>query len=223
MVVIALDISTSCINDMMHTFPPVIPLLGGHIERVHKRNVLIIGRTDSGKKTLVREMLGTDTFTESSVDSSKGVLSFQCAEMTMQVCRFTEYCVKAIVINTDFILDHECLNGIMGGIRHDIPEGVHAVLFMFKRNEDDRQFINDLNGFEEIAKVSALVVTACDDLNQESRASLAGNLMEDTSRVHFVRLSCLQEDCKAIRQWVFDSSVSYSPIHFGKDRLCTVQ
>lgn len=160
-------------------------------QAVKNRNVVVLGKTGAGKSTVANKISGQQEF------EVKNVASSVTAEVKAVRCTFSDndnriqYHVKTI--DTMGVFDTKRKNDdVMAEIKKffltEAPEGVNLVLFVFRKGrfteEEKRTFEFITKNFQEqISDFSALVITACEDSNEQARAEFLYSFRQEAGDV----------------------------------------
>lgn len=160
------------------------------LDIIQKRNIIILGRTGTGKKTIANQIVNRDAL---AIDSHMASLTreagdFRCDEVDPK--RKVHYNINILDTLGPYsstISTSKIVNYIMEYPSREGREGVNLVLFTFRKGvyEDNeckifKKIIENRIG-EEIRNISALVITGCETLDEEERTRLINELKEDDS------------------------------------------
>lgn len=153
-----------------------------------RRNVVVLGKCGAGKSTVANNIVGHDVFT---VGSSLGSVTEKPShtEVIATGKDGTQYNFK--VIDTVGLFDMQktnkaTINSVKSYFKKRVPEGVNLVLFVFKHGrftpEEKETFDYIIKNFrKEISGISALVVTSCEDLDEEGREKVKKEFSSNAS------------------------------------------
>lgn len=146
-----------------------------------ERRILIIGKRGSGKATIANHICGANLFEVSrSVDGltrTDKVHPSVCSGHA-SVERHQLYIIKLVdTIGPSYKPRHQLIIDAIKDFLTTFPDGIHLILFVFKNarftreDRDPMDFLLRKFG-QEIAPISALVVTCCEGLEESSRQEL---------------------------------------------------
>lgn len=159
-----------------------------------KRNIIILGRTGTGKKTIANKILGDERL---QVDSAMTSVTREVRPMKAEekVDDTIHYIIKIVdtlgpyskKIDKAWILKEISEHCI--GARDE----VHLILFTFRYGVYEQREIDIFTAIcelypDEIPKISALVITGCESLDEEGRNSLCHELCTETITKQIVQL-----------------------------------
>ena len=144
---------------------------------VRDRNVVVLGKSGAGKSTVANNIVGDPSaFT---VGDSLDCVTQKATHTQVQflTASGTQYNLK--MVDTVGLFDMKINNkAIIDSVRtyfqKMVPEGVNLVLFVFRKGrytpEEKETFDYIMKNFrKEISDISALVVTGCEDLEEDER------------------------------------------------------
>ena len=141
----------------------------------------MLGKAGVGKSTVCNSIVGSEKFAVSS--GLDGVTK----EVTHEEVEFTDSGVRYIVKVVDTVglfdpasakrskaANKKVIQNIKTYARETIPEGVSIILFVFKDGrytpEESETFRSFFRNFgDDISEISALVMTGCEQFNEEAR------------------------------------------------------
>ncbi|XP_068708026.1 GTPase IMAP family member 4-like [Montipora foliosa] len=160
-------------------------------QAVKNRNVVVLGKTGAGKSTVANKISGLQEF------EVKNVAGSVTSEVKSVCCIFSDndnrilYHLKTI--DTIGVFDTKRKNDdVMAEIKKffltEAPEGVNLVLFVFRRGrfteEEIRTFEFITKNFkEQISGFSAMVITACEGLNEQARAEFLYSFRQEAGDI----------------------------------------
>ncbi|XP_020895545.1 uncharacterized protein LOC110234508 [Exaiptasia diaphana] len=150
-----------------------------------KRNILIIGRTGTGKKTLANHIVKNST-PSTVFQLSSSSMENNTREPTLVTCSARDDHRKLlynIVIwdtystETSGKTSPQDLSGYCSEDKEDVPDGINLVIFTMKNGalheeKELKLFKSIAKNFKEIQDISALVITGCESLEDEEREEL---------------------------------------------------
>ena len=158
-----------------------------------ERNIVILGRTGTGKKTVVNKLLGEERF---QVDSAMTSVTREARNMTVEH-KTSEVHYKIKILDTlgpySSTIDEETiLKEIEEYSTGASYKGINLILFTFRHGVYERREIEIFNAIcemykEEIPNISALVVTGCECIDEEGRKRLIEELNSVTVTREFVQ------------------------------------
>ena len=141
------------------------------------RNVVVLGKTGAGKSTIANKISGIGEFQVKNVAGSVTDYVEAVSSIVVDEDSKIKYCFKVIdtigVFDTRHQNDH-AMAEIKRFFQKEVPEGVHLVLFVFRKGrftEEEKRtfdFITE-NFHKQISGFSALVITACENDNEDAR------------------------------------------------------
>lgn len=175
----------------------------GPIVISQKRNVVVVGKSGAGKSTICNQIIGTNRFVVASgLDSTTKVIQHEEVKFTQtDEDGETEYTFK--VVDTVGLFDpdsarrkkaanKEVLNQAKRYARDTIPEGVSVILFVFREGrftrEEDATFRALFKHFgDDIAAMSALVITGCENRSEQDKRTLVADFLTNPRTADFAR------------------------------------
>ncbi|XP_020911055.1 immune-associated nucleotide-binding protein 3 [Exaiptasia diaphana] len=153
---------------------------------VQKRNVIVIGKTGTGKSTVANKIAGYGNF-DVFHTSQSGTPKVSHCETTMDDPE-TNVRYDFKVIDTIGLFDHrlslyhkimnkEIMDRIKVYLNDVIPEGITLVMFVFRKGrftqeeEDTFNYITE-NFRNDISEISTLVITNCENDDDEGRQDI---------------------------------------------------
>lgn len=156
-------------------------------KRIQKRNIVVLGKSGSGKSTIANRIVGDEVFRVAR--SVNGVTKRPQYEET-------EYCkddilYKIKMMDTVGLFDpsrdkdnKSIVREAKHFFRKNAPEGISLVLFVLREGrftpEEKDTFSILAKNFhrEKVNEISALIVTNCENYDQEERETLKRDLRE---------------------------------------------
>jgi GTPase Era involved in 16S rRNA processing len=180
------------------------------------RNVVVVGKSGSGKSTVANRIVGSDVF--KVADSLDAATRRQTHTQVGMHFGNVEYRMK--VVDTVGLFDtgegNRGNQAIMDEFKRyfteKFPEGINLVLFIFKKGrftpEERDTFDFIIREFREaVSEMSALVITHCDNMGPKKRAKyieefrtkpttadIANFMEKGIYAVNFPDLSCLDSE-----------------------------
>ena len=161
-------------------------------KEVKRRNVLVVGKTGTGKSTLGNHILTSDRFpVKSSVESTTRDIDHGEAQVDIP----GNICLKVKVVDTVGLFDtsqlsnKKCMKAIKSYVNQHVREGINIVLFLFRKGKytpeerDTFNFISSRFG-RDIQSISALIITHCDTDNDETRKEIIRDFCENPITKH---------------------------------------
>lgn len=215
--------------------------------RSSRRNVVVVGKTGSGKSTVANYILSTgdDEFEVSA--SFKSVTQRVSHADTVLTYDSGIYSVTVLdtvgLFDTGMLSNKKIMDEVQDYAHKHAPDGVNLVLFVMKKGRyspEEKQafdYISERLG-RNISAVSALVLTHCDNEDEEARQSLVedfttgdmtskmASCMEkgiytvgfpDTGKMKQKMLALMQEDIEDDRQTLLKLIASCSEREFTKE------
>lgn len=152
-----------------------------HASRAYHRNVVVVGKTGSGKSSVCNEILGSgEGFTvSSSFKSCTKSVSFK--ETSIRTRGGTSYNVTVFdtvgLFDTGKLKDKKIMDEVQEYAQKYAPTGIHLVLFVMSKSRFTREekqafdYISSRLG-RQMHAVSALVITHCDEDDDEEREEI---------------------------------------------------
>ena len=155
-------------------------LTGGH------RNVIVIGKTGSGKSTLANQITCAGEEETFPVSRSYQSMTTEVKAVIEHIQIGTKRYAIHMIDTAGFrdaksgssgMSDASIINDIKKYMRESTPEGINVIIFVYKNGrfspEEKAVFQIITNHFKNyIKKLSCLVITNCDGLNDEARGKL---------------------------------------------------
>ena len=148
---------------------------------IERRNIIVVGKTGTGKSTVANHILGIDKFKVSdSLDSTTDKVSHGEREED-GIEEGKKYIIKVVdtvgLFDTTALKNKKAMKEIKKYINEQVPDGIHLVLFLFKKgkftNEEKGTFDFVLERFgDDIKNISALLITHCENDDANSREQL---------------------------------------------------
>ena len=157
------------------------------MEAPQKRNIVILGRTGTGKKTIANKILGEERF---QVDSAMTSVTREHRKLMPEEKKDEDFHYSIKILDTlgpySSMIDKQIIVREINEYCTKFPEGINLILFTFRYGVYERGEIEIFNAIrelykDEIPEVSALVITGCESLNQEGRNSLIKELSTETA------------------------------------------
>ncbi|XP_068741881.1 uncharacterized protein [Montipora capricornis] len=157
------------------------------MEARQKRNIVILGRTGTGKKTIANKLLGEERFKVDSAMTSvtRGHRKLMPEEKTHEDVHYSIKILDTLGPYSSMI-DKRIILGEIDEYCKNVPEGINLILFTFRYGVYEPGEIEIFNAIcqlyeDEIPKISALVITGCESLDEEGRTSLLKELRTETA------------------------------------------
>ena len=143
----------------------------------HERNVVILGKVGSGKKTLVNHILGADVFKRGSAVGASNV----CVHWTGEQWK-GDTLYRILTVDTE---------GIQTVFSNPLPpikkyfQNINLIIFVIANgrytDESHSSLVQAVNSLHQRAKqFSALVITHCEDLADVERKAIIDEFIHDT-------------------------------------------
>lgn len=164
------------------------------MQALQKRNIIILGRTGTGKKTIANKLLGDERF---QVDSAMTSVTREVRSMKAEekVDRNVHYNIK--IVDTLGPYSKKVDQASIFKEIHEHCTGacdeIHLILFTFRYGVYEQREIDIVTAIcehfqDQIPKISALVITGCESLDEEGRRSLIDELRTETITRRVVQL-----------------------------------
>ncbi|XP_044172775.1 GTPase IMAP family member 7-like [Acropora millepora] len=165
---------------------------------LQNRNIIILGRTGTGKKTIANKILGDERLqVDSAMTSVTREVRRMKAEEKVDDTNTMHYIIKIVdtlgpyskKIDKAWILKEISEHCNCTGACDEI----HLILFTFRYGVYEQREIDIFTAIcelypDEIPKISALVITGCESLDEEGRNSLCHELSTETITKRVVQL-----------------------------------
>lgn len=146
--------------------------------QIERRNVLVVGKSGAGKSTVCNQLLNIpDAFTVKEYHDDDKADPSCCHKESKIKAEKKEYLFK--VIDTIGYFDQnlsnkEILNKMKTYLQANLSEGLNLIIFVFRRGrftkEEEEAFKILTTHFQDsIPQFSALVITNCDESDDEGR------------------------------------------------------
>ena len=156
------------------------------MQALQKRNIIILGRTGNGKKTIANKLLGDERF---QVDSAMTSVTREIRSMKAEekVDRNVHYNIK--IVDTLGPYSKKIDQASIFKEIHEHCTGacdeIHLILFTFRYGVYEQREIDIVTAIcehfqDQIPKISALVIAGCESLDEEGRRSLIDELRTET-------------------------------------------
>ncbi|KAK3726747.1 hypothetical protein QZH41_001543 [Actinostola sp. cb2023] len=167
--------------------------MAAQLEILQKRNVVILGRTGTGKKTIANQILAKDVFhVQSSMESVTRQATTMDAEEKDPI-RKVHYNIKIIDTVGPYsapIEKQTIFRHIIDYSTTKVPEGINLILFTFRNGVYEKGEIEAFKAIiksfkDEIREMSALVITGCESFDEIGRKNIIQeiNTEEGTSGI----------------------------------------
>ena len=159
------------------------------VSRMHKRNVVVLGKTGAGKSTIANKILETtdERTSDRPFEVSHAVMTSVTEGTTastavLRTSEGVEYLVQ--VVDTVGLFDTRpdrsnitIMREIKSYFKERLPDGLNLVLFVFKQGrwtEEEQKTFDFISSHfvAEVSSISALVITGCDGYTDEMKANL---------------------------------------------------
>jgi len=145
---------------------------------IQKRNIVVLGKTGSGKSTIANKVSGTTSFkVSSSIESVTRKASHTEVEVLSGHVKYNFKIVDTVGLFDTHVKNSSVMQDVKLYFRDKVPEGVNLVLFVFKNGryspEEKETFEYLIENFrDDISQISALIITGCEDLDDTGRKNL---------------------------------------------------
>jgi len=163
------------------------------MEAQRKRNIIILGRTGTGKKTIANKILGDERL---QVDSAMTSVTREVRLMMAEekVDDIIHYIIKIVDTLGPYSREIEKAS-ILKEIHEHCTEAcdeIHLIIFTFRYGVYEQREIDIFTAIcemypDQIPKISALVITGCESLDEEGRKSLIDELRTETTTKQVVQ------------------------------------
>ena len=159
-----------------------------------KRNIIILGRTGTGKKTIANKILGDERL---QVDSAMTSVTREVRAMKAEekVDDTIHYIIKIVDTLGPYSkkIDKAWIFKEISEHCTGACDEIHLILFTFRYGVYEQREIDIVTAIcelypDEIPKISALVITGCESLDEEGRNSLCHELSTETITKQIVQL-----------------------------------
>lgn len=159
-----------------------------------KRNIIILGRTGTGKKTIANKILGDERL---PVDSAMTSVTREARPMEaeVKVDDTIHYIIKIVDTLGPYSkkIDKTCIWDQISAHCTGACDEIHLILFTFRYGVYEQREIDIFTAIcelypDEIPKISALVITGCESLDEEGRENLRQELSTETITKRVVQL-----------------------------------
>ena len=159
-----------------------------------RRNIIILGRTGTGKKTIANKILGHERL---QVDSAMTSVTREVRPMKAEenVDDMMHYNIKIVDTLGPYskTIDKESILKEINEHCTRACDKIHLILFTFRYGVYEQREIDIFTAIcelyrDEIPKISALVITGCESLDEEGRKSLVHELRTETITRQVVQL-----------------------------------
>ena len=164
------------------------------MEAQQKRNIIILGRTGTGKKTIANKILGDERLSaDSAMTSVTREVRLMMAEE--KVDDTIHYIIKMVDTLGPYSRKIDKAS-ILEEIREHCTgacDEIHLILFTFRYGVYEQREIDIFTAIcelypDQIPKISALVITGCESLDEEGRKSLIDELRTETTTKRVAQL-----------------------------------
>ena len=164
------------------------------MEAPQKRNIIILGRTGAGKKTIANKILGDERLQVDSAMTSvtRGVRSMKAEEKVDENVHYIIKIVDTLGPYSQKVDQASIFKEISEHCSGESDE-IHLILFTFRNGVYEQREIEIFTAIcgqyqDQIPKISALVITGCESLDEEGRKSLIDELRTEPTTRQVVQL-----------------------------------
>lgn len=159
-----------------------------------KRNIIILGRTGTGKKTIANKILGDERLpVDSAMTSVTREVRLMMAEEKVDDTNI-RYIIKIVDTLGPYSRKIDKAS-ILEEIREHCTgacDEIHLILFTFRYGVYEQREIDIFTAIcelypDQIPKISALIITGCESLDDEGRKSLIDELRTETTTKQVVQ------------------------------------